>query len=100
MPPGTGSNRGSTRGHPASTVTVAARPSSLRSGACGHHVPESAVEVDVVAAGLTRRGVADVGVERMAAVGGLQGAVRPADRAELRRDDGWVAGGGQAEDRR
>ena len=37
----------------------------------GHFVPEAAVEVEVVAAGLAGGGVADVGVQRVPVVGEL-----------------------------
>jgi putative ABC transport system permease protein len=46
-------------------------------------VPQAAVEVELVAAGLARAAVADIGIQRMAVVGGLQPAVRSPDHAEL-----------------
>jgi 3-(3-hydroxy-phenyl)propionate hydroxylase len=45
--------------------------------------PQAAVEVEVVALGLARSGVADVGVQRVPVVGRLQPAVRPLDGAQL-----------------
>src|SRR6266567_508288 len=45
-------------------------------------VPVAAVEVELVAVGLARGAVADVGVQRMAVVGCLRGAAGPLDRAE------------------
>ena len=53
-------------------------------------IPESAVEVEVVAAGLAGRGVADVGVQRVPVVGELHGAAGPADGAD---PAGQVRGG-------
>jgi hypothetical protein len=46
-------------------------------------VPEPAVEVEVVAAGLSRGAVTDIGVEGVPVVGGLELAVGSADRAEV-----------------
>src|SRR6185312_16995772 len=46
-------------------------------------VPVAAVEVDLVAAGLARGVVADVGVQRVAVVGRLRVAAGSLDRAEL-----------------
>src|SRR6266480_4309049 len=48
--------------------------------------PQTAVEVEVVAVGLAGAAVADIGVERMAVVGHLRGAVGPPDGAEPARD--------------
>ncbi len=48
----------------------------------GDLVPVAAVEVELVAAGLARAVVADVGVEGMPVVGRLDGAVGPPERAE------------------
>src|SRR5215467_12571935 len=48
----------------------------------GDFVPEPAVEVEVVTAGLPGRAVADVGVEGMPVVGGLELAARAGDGAE------------------
>src|SRR5215469_1776812 len=49
----------------------------------GHHVPEAAVEVEVVPVRLARAGVAEIGIERMSVVGLLSGAVSPLDGAQL-----------------
>ena len=49
----------------------------------GHLVPDSAVQVEVVAPGLAGGGVADVGVQRMAVVGELVRAVGTGDRGDL-----------------
>ncbi len=45
-------------------------------------MPQAAVQVQVVAAGLAGGGVTQVGVQGTAVVGGLRGAVRPGDGAE------------------
>jgi hypothetical protein len=47
-----------------------------------HFVPDSAVEVDVVAPGLAGSGVCDVGVQRVAVVRELLRAVGSLDRAD------------------
>src|ERR1700759_1162077 len=51
-------------------------------------VPQTAVEVEVVAAGLAGGGVGDVGVQRVPVVGGLLGSAGADDRAEPARDAG------------
>src|SRR5215472_7860179 len=48
-------------------------------------MPDSAVQRDPVARGLTGRGVAAVGVERMAVVAGLLRAILPGDGAQRAR---------------
>src|ERR1035437_8509669 len=52
-------------------LLAAGEVGGFRSAGRGHLVPKPAVQVDVVASGLAGRGVADVGVERMAVVGDL-----------------------------
>src|SRR5262249_38524928 len=61
-------------------------------------VPEAAVEVEVVTVGLAGATVADVGVEGVAVVGGLQAAAGALDRDEIAGDVG--AGSGAAGERR
>jgi PAS domain S-box-containing protein len=62
-------------------LPVPSTTARLASG--GDLVPEAAVQVQLVAAGLAGRRVANVGVQRVAIVGGLGRAVGPLDRAEL-----------------
>src|ERR1700730_18802911 len=50
-----------------------------------HFVPESAAEVEIVAAGLAGGGVADVGVQRVPVVGELVRAAGAGDRGDLAR---------------
>jgi hypothetical protein len=52
----------------------------------GHLMPDPAGAVESVARRLAGGAVSDVGVQGMPVVGGLHGAVRPLDRAQLARD--------------
>src|ERR1039457_5690476 len=58
----------------------------------GHLVPQPAIQVDVIAVGLTGSGISDVSVEGMPAIGGLRLATCAFDRAQYSDDaraGGW-----------
>lgn len=57
-----------------------------------HFVPAAAVEVEVVAIGLARSRIADVGVQRAPVVGELERAVSPLYRSGLARQSGACRG--------
>ena len=81
-PPARGTSRRSQYPPPPPPLLVLAR------AAAGHRhlMPYPAGQVETVALGLPRSGVAHVGVERMPVVGGLRRAIRAGDRGQLAGD--------------
>src|SRR5579862_457627 len=95
---GSNSSSASTASRVSLVVPIAVRPSLSRSerrdvprqlpglAGRGYLVPQAAVQVELVAVGLSRGAVTDVGVQRVPVVGGLHRPVRAGEHGELAGD--------------